>query len=184
MPCTTPQRAAANSHASAASLTTKLFAELDAIPEELIDARLNNRNELVLTIGRDTYENVSLIRCFPRSAKQQFISLVDANGHEIGIIQDLAKCRPETRQLLEKLLDIAYHIPQITKINKITMHGFVPVWNVETDRGHHVFELRSRRELVKMNDRILLRDADGNNYEIENYKALDKHSRALIEQEI
>jgi hypothetical protein len=184
VPGTTPWRAAVNSHASATSLATKLFAELDAIPEDSIEARLNNRNELVLTIGEDTYENVRLIRCFPRSDKQRHIAVVDADDNEIGIIEDLAKCRPETRQLLEKLLDIAYHIPQIKKINKITMRGFIPVWNVETDRGHHVFELRSRRELVKIDDRILLRDADGNNYEIENYKALDKHSRALIEQEI
>jgi hypothetical protein len=184
VPKAIPQQAAPNDHVPAVSLSTRLFAELDALPEDKITTQLNARNELVLSVGERTYDNVRLVRCFPRSAKESFIAVVDAEGGEIGIIEDLARCRPETRQLLKQLLDMAYHIPQITKINKITMQGFVPVWDVETDRGHHVFELRSRRELLKLDDRILLRDADGNNYEIVNYKALDKHSRALLEQEI
>ena len=59
----------------------------------------------------------------------------------------------------------------------------MPRWQVETDRGPRTFEIRSSRRDMRVLSagRILIRDADGNLYEVPDYRQLDPQSRALVE---
>ena len=54
---------------------------------------------------------------------------------------------------------------------------------METDRGHRVFEIPSSKRDVRVIDdvRVILRDADGNRYEIVDYRRLDPESVAFVE---
>ena len=58
-------------------------------------------------------------------------------------------------------------------------------WEVETDRGYRVFDIRDREDLRLIGGtRVLLQDADGNRFEIEDIGELDDRSRRLLEAEI
>ncbi len=171
-------------HVSANDLTAKLAYELGRLPAEEIAARVDELNELELTIGKRVYRDVRLIRCFPLSNEDRYIAVVGPDQEEIGIIEDLAACRPEVRHTLLDMLNTAYLVPQIIRVNNITTRGYLPVWDVETDRGHKVLELHSRRETYLIGMQVVIRDADGNRYEIEDYTKLDRRSQRLVEREV
>lgn len=166
------------------NLTERLNHELGSIPADQIEARVDALNELELTIDGQVYRNIHLVRCFPLSHEEKYISVLDDNEHEIGIIEDISVCQPQVRRLFLDILNTSYLVPHITKVNNINMHGYVPVWNVETDRGPRVLELQSRRETFMIDNRVVIRDADGNRYEIPDVTRLDQRSRRLVEREV
>jgi hypothetical protein len=53
---------------------------------------------------------------------------------------------------------------------------------VETDRGIKSFDIRNRNHDIKVykNGMVRVRDSDDNRYTIDDYRALDKKSRALL----
>ena len=83
-------------------------------------------------------------------------------------------------------LDRTYFPCRITQVHDISVRYHVPTWDVQTDRGRRVFEIRSsRRDLhVLPGGRILINDADGNRYEIPDYRRLERISRAFVEGQI
>jgi hypothetical protein len=162
----------------------QLAQELPLLPAAELDAEVDVMQELQVSVNGVTYYDVRLVRAFPLSAEGQYIVLLDGEDEEVGIIEDLADCKPEVEQLLQEILRNAYLVPRIAKINSITQKGLVPVWDVETDRGRRVFEVRSRRDVLMIGTRISIRDADGNRYEIIDYTELDLLSRRLLEREV
>ncbi|MGI6082828.1 MAG: DUF1854 domain-containing protein [Limnochordia bacterium] len=161
-----------------------LTSELNLLPAREIEARLNSMKDLEVSVNGQIHEKVRLVRSFPLSDERRFIVLLDAEGEEIGIIENLDACRPEVEQLFSQLLEDTYLVPVITKVHSLSYTGLVPVWDVETDRGPHRIEMRSRRDLTALGTRIMLRDADGNRYEIPDYTRLDLRSRRIVEEEI
>ena len=143
--------------------------------------------DLVLEQGEgDVHRGVQVLRGFPLSAENRFISVRDGEENELGIIRDMAELDAENRRVLEEELKRVYFIPHITHVNQLEERFHIPRWDVETDRGPRVFEIRSGRNDVRVlgKGRILIRDADGNQYEIPDYRRLDPASRNLIESQI
>ena len=59
------------------------------------------------------------------------------------------------------------------------------MWETETDKGTRRFEVTSRRDVKKIGKRrIIVKDADGNLYEIPDYAILDQKSIILLESVI
>ena len=83
-------------------------------------------------------------------------------------------------------LEEAYFVPVITRVEAIQVEFRIPRWEVETDRGVRSFEISSMRSDVRQlgNGRILIRDADGNRYEIPDRHKLDAASRALVDAQL
>ena len=78
-------------------------------------------------------------------------------------------------------LEHAYLMPQIQRIYAIEEEFGVLHWHVLTDRGERHFEMRGRDEVQPITpDRFLVRDIDGNRYEIADVRALDRWSQNLI----
>jgi hypothetical protein len=142
--------------------------------------------DLVLERGAERFAGVQILRGFPLSADDRFISVRDDEGQELGLIRDLSELDSKSRQLLEEELDRTYFVPRIRRVNHIEERFHVPRWDVETDRGPRKFEIRSGRSDVRVLDRgrVLIRDADGNHYEIPDYRRLDPASRAQVESQI
>ena len=98
----------------------------------------------------------------------------------------MAELDPSSRQVLEAELERIYFTPRIPRIHSIEVNFRIPKWEVETDRGRRVFEISSSRSDIRAlgGGRVLIRDADGNQYEIPDYRRLDQASRVLVENQV
>ena len=136
--------------------------------------------------GDQTYSRVRVKRAFPLTCDDCFIIVQDCEGKEIGSLARLDALDRDSRQAVEDELERAYFTPRIQRIAKVTVANRVPRWEVETDRGPRAFEIYSSRRDVRLLDdgRILVQDADGNRYEIPDYRRLEPASRALVEEMI
>ncbi|MDE2999263.1 MAG: DUF1854 domain-containing protein [Gemmatimonadota bacterium] len=156
--------------------------ELSLLDPGRIRLFLDEYNDLILDHA-DGRLPVTALRAFPLTSAGQFIVLKGDDGTEIGVIRDIAGLDEESRATLESDLERTYFAPVILQVNKLEENFHIPKWDVETDSGHRVFEVRSRRRDIRImsGGRILLRDADGNRYEIPDYRRLDPVSRAFVE---
>ena len=130
--------------------------------------------------------NVRVVRCFPISAGGRFIALHDNKDEELGVIADIDALDSDSREVLADALARTYFRPQITAVYAITEEHHIPRWQVATDRGSRTFEIRSSRRDIRVlpQGRVLIRDADGNQYEIVDYRRLDSASLALVENQV
>jgi len=131
------------------------------------------------------YAKVRAMRAFPLSAQERYIVLRDEEGKELAMIKDPGELDAKSRRALEVELEKSYFVPQITSINKIDEDFGVPKWDVETDRGHRRFELGTRNDAKMVGrGRVLIKDIDGNRYEISNYHGMDAKSISYVESEV
>lgn len=165
------------------------------IPSDLLKEELKLLDPTTLRLFIDKFQDLNLetdgkcfnkltaLRIFPLSAECQFIVLKDADDKDVGIIPDIAQLNPENRRIIESVLERTYFTARITQINAIEEEFHIPKWDVETDRGPRIFEVGSTRRDLRVMEagRVLVRDADGNRYEIPDYRKLDPFSRMLIE---
>lgn len=138
---------------------------------------------LSLRVDDTVYENVSLHRAFPFSYGDDYLSVRDKDGNEIGMIRTLAEFPHETQRLLRDELERRYFAPHIQRIVRIKEEFGYAYWEVETDRGPRRFTIRGVQESVLPidEDRILIIDVDGNRFEIPSVSALDPRSYRFIE---
>ena len=139
---------------------------------------------LLLSDGSE-YTGVSAYRAFPFAAPRRFIILADEGNKEIGVIDDLDALDRDSASVVAEELAKSYFIPRILRVNKIDEDFGVPNWDVETDRGHRWFQLKSRSDSRLVGaGRVLVTDIDGNRYEVPDYRTLDAKSQAFIEEEV
>ena len=163
----------------------KLAAEITYLDPDKARFSVDAFEDLNLELAGDqTYSRVRVKRAFPLTRDDCFIVVQDREGKEIGSLARLDALDRDSRQAVEDELERAYFTPRIQRIAKVTTTNRVPRWEVETDRGPRTFEIYSGRRDVRLlgAGRILVQDADGNRYEIPDYRHLDPASRALVEE--
>ena len=128
---------------------------------------------------------VEPVRIFPLTQPNQYISLLDAHKNELGLIEDVNQLAKADQTVLAEELEKCYFMPKITKIHSLEGRFGVTQWETETDSGSVFFDLRSRNDITTLDGgRVLIKDIDGNRYEIANYHQLDPKSIALLETQI
>ena len=128
---------------------------------------------------------VEPVRTFPLTQPNQYISLLDADKNELGLIEDINQLKKADQTVLAEELEKCYFMPKITRIHFIEGRFGVTEWEAETDSGTVSFDLRSRNDITALDGgRVLIKDIDGNRYEIVNYHRLDPKSIALLETQI
>ena len=126
-----------------------------------------------------------VVRAFPLTMPWRYIILIDENGREVGLLRDLKCLDEKSMKALKEELERVYFIPKIKKIHRIKEEFGILIWETETDKGPRRFEVTSRRNIKKMGKRrIILRDADGNLYDIRDYADLDQKSIIMLESVI
>ena len=162
--------------------TNPLCAELTLLEPTDLRLYLDEFEDLVLEMDGEA-RTVRPVRAFPLTAADEFIILKDEEGEEIGTVRRLSDLDSSSRGVLASELEKAYFTPQILLVNEIEETHHIPKWDVETDRGPRVFEIRSQRRDIRImnNGRVLIRDADGNRYEITDYRRLDAVSQTMVE---
>jgi len=144
----------------------------------------NAQSQLELHLPNGTiHTDVRATPAFPISRPNHFVYFQTADGEEIGLLADPRRLDRASRDLLLRHLDQAYFMPRITRIVRVDERMGIARWEVETDRGWSTFDVVSRSESAWYvgKNRIVIRDADGNRYLIEDLSALDKRSRRMAD---
>lgn len=124
-----------------------------------------------------------LCRQFPQELLWEFISVLDDDQHEIGIIRDLSSFGADTHGLLKTELERRYYAPTVQKILGVKERYGFSYWKVETENGALEFTVKDtfRSILHAVDGRLIILDVNGNRFQIPNVSALDKKSYKKIE---
>ena len=164
--------------------TYDITEELTILAPERVRLFYDEFEDLCLQLEDGAGQPVSPKHVFPLSSPDRFVTLADREGIEIGVISDTSTLDEASRRALAAELERDYFSTQITRVLSMTAgHRHIQEWEVETDRGPRTFEIRSHRHDIKNlgGGRVLIKDADGNRFEIPNYRDLDPVSCILVE---
>lgn len=132
-----------------------------------------------------TYEDVRVRLAFPLSQMDRCVSFLLQDGTELGTLDDLRSLDQVSAEALKAALEMAYFIPRITKVLAIREEYGVSRWTVETDRGPRTFDVQSRHDIRPVGPRrYIIRDIDGNRFEIPDVAALDPESQSWLDLEL
>jgi len=150
---------------------------------EEVSFRKNTEGNILLNTDGRQQIIANATAAFPLSDPQRIISLRDHNGQEIGILDDVSRLDPHSKPIISEALERSYFMPRITDILDIQENLNVFEWEVETDKGLRTFEVRSiRKNIRRIGQRqLIIKDVDGNRYEIRDWMTLPPHPQGLLE---
>jgi len=127
---------------------------------------------------------LSVVRIFPLSGPQRYLSVRDGANKEVGIIVEPDELDAENRRLVTEELERRYLVPVVRRIIAVKERFGTVEWEVETDRGISKFTMRNVREnvLQPSPDRYLFSDVEGNRYDVRDLSALDTASQAFVQR--
>lgn len=168
-------------------LAKKAKEELVILDANRLDLHLDEKEELNMKIeGEGEYKDIHVNPAFPLSEVGRYLSFVDNENNEIGMLKDMNNLNNESKEVLEDILERIYFMPKIIEIHDIEEEFGVTRWDVVTEKGPRSFDIRSRRRDVRPfgKNRIIIHDVDGNRYEIPDHTKLDKKSQQVLSSEI
>jgi hypothetical protein len=129
------------------------------------------------------YTGVDPVRAFPITHPNSWVSICDAEGREIMTISSLDDLPVALRVTIEHELATREFIPVIKRIVRVSVDSFPCDWTVETDRGPTRFTLDNEDELRLLgHGRVLITDDRKQRYQIHDVRALDAHSRRVLDR--
>jgi hypothetical protein len=138
---------------------------------------------LVLTADGQQHTGVVPVRAFPVSAADGPLSLVDADGHELAWIPDLAALDAPRRALIQAALQTREFMPVIERLLAVSSFATPSIWDVETDRGPTRLVLKGEEDIRRLSATVMLvADAQGVQYLIRDVPDMDRHSRKLLDR--
>lgn len=160
--------------------------ELEIVAPERVRVRRDEFRRLCVQVdGEKEHVDVKPARAFPISGAADLISFLDRDDKEVLLLRDPGRLDPKSRKALDEEIARTYFVPKIIQIYDIEESHGAARWEVETDRGYRVFDVRDREDVrVLEGTRVLLQDADGNRFEVEDLMLLDERSRRLLDNEI
>ena len=118
---------------------------------------------------------------FPQSDPDRYVGLLDADGHEIGLIENPDKLDKESQDLLDRALREIYFVPTILEIRSVTSRGTSSQWEVVTDDGDRSFKISDRDALNGSEaPAITITDESGKRYLIPDYWTMAREDREAI----
>ena len=150
----------------------------------VFDLRRDAFGRLVLTDaqGRE-HVGVVAVRAFPISAPDEGVSVVDADGHELAWVPRLHALDEARRTLLTEALEQREFMPRLLRVTAVSSFATPSTWSVETDRGPTSFVLKGEEDIRRLGPGLLIvNDAHGVQYLIQDLLGMDKHSRKLLDR--
>lgn len=140
---------------------------------------------LHLAVDDKEHANVHPRHVFPLSGNVDYVSFLDDKDKEVALVAQPHKLDKASRQALEKALERMYYVARIVRVDEISETMGVTHWEVQTDRGYAAFDVVDLHQIRRLpQGRLLIADADGNRFEIENVGRLDQRSQSIINSEI
>lgn len=129
------------------------------------------------------HAGVQPVRAFPIADPEHGIALMSVDGHELAWIEQLSDLPNDMRVLLEDELAGREFMPTITALRDVSSFSTPSIWKVDTDRGSASFTLKSEDSIRRLGqDALLIADSHSIHYLIRDTKALDRHSRKLLDR--
>ena len=126
---------------------------------------------------------VEVVRAFPISQPDRWISVCDADGHEILALDDIRPLPQEIRTVLLDELAKREFVPVIRRIVKVWDHTDPQEWHVVTDRGPTSFCVNSDEDIRRLEPRqVLIVNGHGIRYLIPDTHQLDARSRRILDR--
>lgn len=159
------------------------FVDIEYLDPKTAQFRRTPGGFLQLEVNGVTYPRVTLYRTFPFTHKEEYISVRDMEGNEIGLIRSFKEFPSETVAAFREELDRRYFAPVVTKIKSMKEEFGYAYWEVDTDSGPRRFTVRDMQQslLLLSPEHVLIIDIDGNRFDIPDYTALDPASRKIID---
>jgi len=147
------------------------------------NASFSLKNGLLFLRREEKESRVFLCRQFPFDFPWEFISVLDDEQAEIGIIRDLSCFEGDEYELLRTELSRRYFAPTIKRIQNVKERYGFSYWRVTTEEGSVSFTLHDTfRSIIRAGEgRLILMDVNGNRFEIPDVEALDRKSYKKIE---
>jgi hypothetical protein len=137
---------------------------------------------LVLADGT-RHSPVTAIRAYPITDPDGGVALMDAEGHELLWIDQLAQLATDVRSQVMQALTEREFLPVIEKLEGVSSFATPSTWTVVTNRGTAQFLLKGEEDIRRLTGTVLLiNDANGVQYMIRDLAAMDKHSRKLLDR--
>lgn len=120
---------------------------------------------------------------FPYDMSDGYISVLDSDENEIGMILNLSDLDNDSRAAAETELSRRYLTPKIKTLINMKEKGGFAFWEVDTDLGRKEFTVRDNfRNIFRVGELgAIIYDIDGNRFMIDDVTALDRRSRKKIE---
>ena len=146
--------------------------------------RRNSFGRLELTdADGESHDGVVPVRAFPITASDDGLALVDPYGHELAWIDRLDDLPDDLRQLLESELAGREFMPVIERIVSVGSFATPSTWEVDTDRGRTTFVLKGEEDIRRLAaPALLIADSHGIQFLIRDRRALDQHSRRILDR--
>ena len=146
--------------------------------------RREDNGRLDIAFPGGELEDVQLIPTFPLSRRLRMIAVRNADGDEVALIDDASKLEAASREVMQEELERSYFMPRITNILGAEEKLSILTLEVETDRGPRTIDIRNARRSFRRlaRSRVVIRDVDGNRYEVRNWTRLPAYGRDLIGQ--
>lgn len=128
-------------------------------------------------------QRVTLCRAFPFDQPWEYISVLDEEGTEMGMIRSTEQFTGEMREAVETELTRRYYAPEIVRILSVRERYGFSYWKAETGEGEVRFTLHDTfRSILHVNStRLIFLDVNGNRFEIPDVQRLDDKSRRKLE---
>ena len=125
------------------------------------------------------YERVKLVRTFPFSFPDQFISVRSGMGEEIVLLSDLTLLDEDSLRVAQEELCRHYMVPLIQRIESIRKHNVEWIWHVDTDYGKTTIVMDNLHENVHAiaPDRWVITDLEGRRFQLSELELMDVDSQ-------
>lgn len=144
--------------------------------------RPQHGNNVRLRVNGENHDIGRIASAFPLSSSLESVAFFDTDGEEIGVMKKAEALDESSRCILREELEKSYFMPRILEIQEMVESLGIETWNVVTDKGERTFEVRDpRRKVRKLSEtRVVIKDVDGNRYEIKDWTQLDRNSIRLL----
>ena len=137
---------------------------------------------LLHLVGRDAAE-VHPVRAFPLSDPGGAVALVGTDGREALWIDAMDALAPAMAQRINDALATRQIEPRILRIDAVSTFATPSTWQVDTDRGATELVLKAEEDIRRLPDgRLLVQDAQGLVFHIDEPRSLDRRSRRMLER--
>jgi hypothetical protein len=140
----------------------------------------NEAGQLLLRGQRESIP-VRPVACFPWSEPNNYISLRNEAGMEVGFVHSATELDHSSRTALEATLRQTRFVFEVISIETVEDEFELRTWAVTTRQGPRSFQTKLEEwPRTLENGSVIIRDLSGDFYQIKDRAALDPASQKLI----